>query len=212
MKFLLFALFFATAYGQMPDCFTTQRVHAERINNQHIDHIFELFSDLQVQKAYGILGADITLENIFLHTSFAKKHWDGYGCGRYVLFHKETNEFLGIAGFHRDIVNDAGEVHCAVYEDLQEIRGTDELEIYYFYMPKYWRQGYGYEVANKLIELAFTHLPYPSIIAYILPENNASHKLIKKMDFIEEGTVFHNNQEHILYRLKTQAEPFRKLL
>ncbi len=134
--------------------------------------------------------------------TFTLKHWKDYGCGCYALFQKETNEFLGIAGLHCDIIDASNEIHCATYEDIDTMEGTHELEIYYIYLSKHWRQGYGYEVATQLTALAFTHLPDTSIIAYILPENTASHGLIHKMHFMKEGNVFFRQKEYVLYRLK----------
>ncbi len=44
-------LFLASSYAQMPDHFTTERVRAEKISEQHAEDLFRLFSDPMVQKA-----------------------------------------------------------------------------------------------------------------------------------------------------------------
>lgn len=194
-------IFFVSAHAQMPDSFTTQRVYAERIDHRHADDLFKLFSDPQVQESYGVVREHVSRERSLVQVTLAKKHWEDYGFGSYVLFHKDTHEFLGLAGLYRDILDGAKEIHCSTYEDVDAMQGTEELEIFYLYMPIHWRHGYGYEVAKELTQLAFVQLPYSSIIAYILPDNAASHGLIQKMGFKEEGTVFYKDNQHILYRL-----------
>ena len=68
-------------------------------------------------------------------------------------------------------------------------------------MPQHWRKGYGFEIACKLVEIAFKHLPFTSIIVYIESKNDAALALAKKFDIKKEKEVVYNNKPHILYRL-----------
>jgi len=70
----------------------------------------------------------------------ACQHWFDKAFHRYdnklggmnVLIHKQTDEFIGQCGLL-----------------LQTVDGVQELEVGYSILPKYWKQGYATEAAQK---------------------------------------------------------------
>ena len=62
---------------------------------------------------------------------------------------------------------------------------SNEAEIGYMILPKYWGRGYGTGVANQLIEIA-SLLGLEKIQAIIDPENVASRKILSNQGFISE--------------------------
>lgn len=67
---------------------------------------------------------------------------------------------------------------------INDINKTTEMvEIGYELAQKYWRQGLMFEVLNAFLSTIKPFLPYKSITAKVLPENIASIKLLKKLNF-----------------------------
>lgn len=62
---------------------------------------------------------------------------------------------------------------------------TNEAEIGYMILPKYWGRGFGTDVVNQLIEIA-SQLGLEKIQAIIDPENIASRKILSNQGFIFE--------------------------
>ncbi len=180
-------------YSQVPETFTTKRLMAERVTEKHISYILEILSNLEVQKAYG-LPEKATQADALAQLDLAHGQWEKYGYGLYALFDKETSVFIGLFGFHTVAVDESNTI------DLFD-KAADTLELYGLLMPAYWRQGYGFEMGTKLIDLAFSSLPNTGMIAYGKPENQASLGLLKKLGFVEVGTVMYNNESQFLYRL-----------
>ena len=57
------------------------------------------------------------------------------------------------------------------------------VEIGYEVARDYRHQGYATEIANVLVENAFTHADVHTIIAHTLPEENASVRVLRKCGF-----------------------------
>lgn len=172
-------------YSQMPHTFTTERIRAEKVTNDHCDYLAQIISDPKVQEAYYSNQDKAVYTNISAQLAIINDQWKQYGYGLYIIFDKKSSEFLGFAGFH------VGTVNCP----------NNELEIYGLGMPDFWQKGYGFEVGTRLISLAFEHLPYKSIIACVEPKNLASLMLVKKLKFVEESRVIYDGRPHILYRI-----------
>lgn len=186
--------------AQIPHNFTTQRIRAERVTSTHTKYLTRIVSDPKVQAAYNSKDEE-SFTDVASQVSIVDNQWQQYGYGLYILFDRETSECIGFAGYHTVTIDEFGTVDC-----FPSPTSANELEFYILFMSKYWRQGYGFEVTSKLIELAFAHVDHESIIAYIQPHNYASLGLIKKLNFKEEHTVTYNNKLHVLYRLQKQKE------
>jgi RimJ/RimL family protein N-acetyltransferase len=183
---------------RIPNSFTTQRLRAKKATDAHETYLSQIISNQKIQEVYNTIDeaifTDLSSQMLIIHNQ-----WQRYGYGLYTVFDIETNDFIGFAGYHTVIIDEFETINC--FNGNEQI---NELEIYLFLMPNYWRNGYGFEITSKLINLAFTYLPYTSIIAYIEPKNNASLQLIKKLHFTAEKSVIYNNKPHILYRLHKQ--------
>ena len=53
----------------------------------------------------------------------------------------------------------------------------------------YWGKGYGTEAVKKVVDFGFNVIGLNRIEAFITPENYGSIKVLKKLNFIEEGIV-----------------------
>lgn len=77
----------------------------------------------------------------------------------------------------------------------------------YKFDPFFREQGYATEAVNAVIPTAFTHLRLHRLMAYIMPENTDSIKLIERVGFKKEGfmeksiKIKDKWEDHFLYAL-----------
>ncbi|MBC31107.1 MAG: GNAT family N-acetyltransferase [Muricauda sp.] len=101
--------------------------------------------------------------------------------GMNALIHKETNDLVGMCGLL-----------------VQTVDRTEELEIGYSILPKYWRNGYAFEAARKCKEHAFSNNLADSLISIIHIDNLPSQKVALKNGMkLSKTTVYKNNPVHI---------------
>jgi len=67
-------------------------------------------------------------------------------------------------------------------------------------VPDKWCRGYPTEVGRELAGLSLGPLDLESVIAYTLPDNARSRRVLEKCGFSEEGEVVHEEAAHVLFR------------
>lgn len=92
------------------------------------------------------------------------------GYGNYTLILKEDNGKIGTCG-------------------LNDREGYDGVDIGFALLPEYEKKGYGYESANKLIQVAFNELGLTKINAITSKKNLSSQALLKKLGLQLNGTT-----------------------
>ncbi|MEF3353866.1 GNAT family N-acetyltransferase [Paenibacillus sp. GYB006] len=97
-------------------------------------------------------------------------HIDDSGC-RYGLYSKEDNDLIGTCGFH-----------CWITEN-EETRA----EIGFDLSPRYWGMGFMQEALNEMLDIGFGLMKLDYIEATTEIQNVQSQKLLKKMNFTQEG-------------------------
>lgn len=78
------------------------------------------------------------------------------------------------------------------FGDVDEFNKTARLG--YWLGEDYWRNGYMFEAAKKLIEFGFNTLKLRRININAQTQNNPSNNLIKKLGFRHEGTRIKDNK------------------
>ena len=109
---------------------------------------------------------------------------------------KETSSFIGFVGLHQvDFV--APFTPC--------------IEIAWRIAFDYWRKGYAYEAASKVIDYAFDILKLKEIVSFTTVSNIRSRKLMEKLKMTHDKkddfdhpklSKNHPLHKHVLYRLK----------
>jgi RimJ/RimL family protein N-acetyltransferase len=93
----------------------------------------------------------------------------------------------------------------------QEVDGTQELEIGYHLLPRYWRQGYAYEAARACKEFAFERNLASRLVSLIYPENFKSQAVARRNGMTPWKNTVVNNFPVIVFRIdhddREQAEP-----
>jgi RimJ/RimL family protein N-acetyltransferase len=101
--------------------------------------------------------------------------------GMNALYLKNTNTLIGL---------------CGVL--IQEVDSKKEFEIGYSILPKYWRQGFAIEAAERCKKIAFEKGWTKSLISIIQVDNIPSQKTaLKNGMFLDFTTTYHNNEVHI---------------
>lgn len=77
----------------------------------------------------------------------------------------------------------------------------------------HWRSGYATDAATLMIKFGFDQLRLHRITAAVGPENTASHAMVRRLDFTQEGTlrdhVFTNGawRHSVLYSILSHEAP-----
>lgn len=196
--------------GIAPEVLDTARLTAERIGPQHREALISLHADPQVMATMGgCQDSDQTAA--FITTS--DRHWAAEGFGMYALFARledltalsdeaaasaalssvrsgTPNErmFAGRAGLRRCVVDQAHRV-----------------EIAYAFHAACWGRGLATEIASALASIAFTDLSLAEVVAFALPHNAASRRVMEKIGMRYEREFLHHDLHHVLYALRPDA-------
>src|ERR1700730_3823878 len=81
--------------------------------------------------------------------------------GKFPIFLKGTGEFIGTCGL-----------------EPFELSGRSEVELGYRLCLRHWGQGYAAEAAGTVLRYGFGHLNCEKIIAFAVPQNRGSLKIL----------------------------------
>jgi RimJ/RimL family protein N-acetyltransferase len=179
----------------LPPVFRTARLLAQRLEARHLGDLERLYAEPAVTDW---LGGGRTRGEVeeWLEGRVAA-HWDERGYGLYALYEKHAAE-AAPAGTPR-FVGRAGLQLAAA--DVRGALGEPEaVELLYALMPDHWGRGYATEIGRILTGLALGSLDLQSVIAYTLPANERSRRVLATLGFAEEGEVLHERLPHVLYR------------
>lgn len=112
-------------------------------------------------------------------------HWAVHGWGPWVVVDKESA---------RPVVGRGG-IRWA------EVLGKPEVELFYAINPAYWKKGLGSFVARAALDMGFHAVDLSSVVAFTIPTNTASLRLMNKFGFVPEKEFKHADLPHILFRL-----------
>jgi [ribosomal protein S5]-alanine N-acetyltransferase len=164
----------------------TQRLILRPFTLDDAEASFEMNTDPEVMRFLGGVTATSVDEVREMMNQTTLADYRKYGFGRHAVIHKETNEFMGFTG-------------------LKYIIELDEVDIGYRLIPKFWRQGYGYESALPCIDFAFNDLGLDRIIALAKPDNIASTTLMKKLGLTYEKMVHIYGEDAVYYALNKKT-------
>jgi RimJ/RimL family protein N-acetyltransferase len=105
------------------------------------------------------------------------------GVGFWLVRDRESGEVVGRGGLSHTLAT-----------------GVDEVEVGWTIAPSRWRQGLATELASAAIEFAWTELGLDRLIAYTMPDNIPSRRVMEKTGFRYERGLLHEGVPHVLYR------------
>ncbi|MEM7412116.1 MAG: GNAT family N-acetyltransferase [Myxococcota bacterium] len=74
------------------------------------------------------------------------------------------------------------------------------VELLYAVRPALWRQGYASEMGHWVLHVAPRPPGCETVVAYTLPSNAGSRRVLEKLAFASAGTITHTGLPHLLFR------------
>ena len=111
------------------------------------------------------------------------EHWERHGFGMWLLRDRWTGAVVGRGGLQHTFV-----------------AGCDEIEVVWAIAPTRWGEGFATELARAAVGVAFDDLGLGEVVAFTLPTNVASRRVMEKSAFVYEREIVHAGLPHVLYR------------
>jgi RimJ/RimL family protein N-acetyltransferase len=116
------------------------------------------------------LPDDVGREQAWTQMAMWLGQWDLRGTGHWALEERKTGAFVGRAGLH-----------------LPERADWPGVEVGWLLHPDYWGKGYATEAGARSVEYAFDVLGLAEVFSVILPENEASQAVARRLGFTLQG-------------------------
>jgi ribosomal-protein-alanine N-acetyltransferase len=166
-----------------PESFETARLRAER---SHCRHLALYVPFEQDERIAAWLGRASSPQETEARLARELSHWDEHGFGRWAFFDKATGAFVGRGGLRR-----------------VEIEGEAVVELGYAIVAERWGEGLATELGSAAIAIGFRDLDLDEIVAFTLPNNVASRRVMEKLGFVYERTFLRKGNDHMLYRIRS---------
>lgn len=116
--------------------------------------------------------------------------FDDRKLGKFPVFLKATDEFIGTCGV-----------------EPFDLDGQPEVELGYRLCLKFWGKGYAKEAASAILSYGFGDLKLARIIAFALPQNKPSLRILENLGFRYLRNFVHADLPHRLYEFPQRYEP-----
>ena len=170
------------------DSFETERLLAHRPTEDDFSFFRRIHTDKGTMKMLSDHGSTLSEQQSREVLQRHLTHWEAHGFGIWLFSAKSDGACIGYCGLRK-----------------YELQGCEELELFYGVRSSYFRQGFGFEMGNAVVDQGFKALGLPSVIAFTLEDNAASRRLMVKLGMKYEGVIEHANMPHVLYRLVNQG-------
>jgi RimJ/RimL family protein N-acetyltransferase len=163
----------------------TERLRLRAFRQSDIDDYAALNADPEVLRYLGS-GPAWDRSRSWRHMAFLVGHWKLGGAGMWAMEHRETGDFVGVAGF-------------------AEPEGWPGFELAGILAQRFWGQGYATEAGRAALAYAFTVLKKDRVISLIYPENRASIRVAERLGETLEGRIQHLEREMLVYGLDREV-------
>jgi RimJ/RimL family protein N-acetyltransferase len=170
--------------GRAPEILTTARMRGERLGPGHAAALAPILADPRVGAT---MGGVATPEQVAEQLALAAQGWERDGFGYWMFFDAGSGEPVARGGLSRT-----------------EFDGSPEVEVGWTVAPGRWGEGLATELGAAAVEVAFADLDVPDIVAFTLPHNLASRRVMEKLGFAYEKTApYKVYGDHVLYRRRS---------
>jgi [ribosomal protein S5]-alanine N-acetyltransferase len=171
------------------DCLQTARLVCERLRLDHGPELSILLGDPRIARTLFPSGEPPTGAEVIQGLRSKLDHWERHGFGQWFLRDRESGAMVGRGGLQHTFV-----------------AGWHEIEVGWAIVPERWGQGLATELALASVEVAFQELGLSEIVAFTLPDNVASRRVMEKAGFTYEREIVHERLEHVLYRRRPEPK------
>ncbi|HJS95123.1 MAG TPA: GNAT family N-acetyltransferase [Solirubrobacteraceae bacterium] len=161
----------------------TDRMILERLRLEHAAEQLPLLLDPRVSTTLWPRRQLPTEAEVLDGLRAKVDHWDRHGFGIWLLRDRETGEMVGRGGLQYTYT-----------------AGLNDVEAGWAVVPERWGQGLATELAHACVEVGFAQLDLLEIIAFTLPDNVASRRVMEKAAFTYDRDIVHAGLPHVLYR------------
>ncbi len=160
----------------------TERLVLERLRVEHAPEECRLLCDPRVGATLWSRPTAPSEAEIINALAAKVDHWDRHGFGTWLIRDRETGEAVGRGGLQYTFT-----------------AGLHDVEAGWAIIPERWGQGLATELAFACIEVGFEQLGLRRIVAFTLPDNVASRRVMEKAGFEYERDIVHAGLTHVLY-------------
>jgi RimJ/RimL family protein N-acetyltransferase len=162
---------------------TTPRLRGEAAGPRHLDALAPIFGDPRVGAT---MGGVMSREVVAQMLAGNEREWARDGFSSWMFFDTATDEPVARGGLRRTSFD-----------------GRDEVEVGWTTAPDRWGEGFATELGKLSLEVGFEQLGLADIVAFTLPDNGASRRVMEKLGFSYEKTApYKHFGDHVLYRIR----------
>jgi ribosomal-protein-alanine N-acetyltransferase len=166
-----------------PERVLTSRLICERLIPDHGEELMVLLRDPLVARTLFPGGTVPSEAEVLENLGVKVVHWERTGFGMWLLRDRETGAMIGRGGLQYTFVADRHEVEAG-----------------WAIIPERWGEGLATELAHAAMQVAFEDLGLLEVVAFTLPENRASQRVMEKSGFALQGPIIHVGVPHVLFR------------
>jgi [ribosomal protein S5]-alanine N-acetyltransferase len=154
----------------------TERMWLRHLCADDAGFLVELLNEAGFRQNVGDRGVRNTVDACRYILTGPVASYQQFGFGMYLVELKETGAPLGICG-------------------LLKRDSTEEIEIGFAYLERFWGKGYAYEAAAALMDYARRSLRLKRIAATTVPGNRGSIRILEKLGLRFERMIRMEGQE-----------------
>jgi [ribosomal protein S5]-alanine N-acetyltransferase len=179
----------------LPDVVTTERLAGRRPRLGDAEALAGVVADEAVVPTLWVDGAP-TAGRVHAWLAGDLRHWQHHGFGPYLWADRAdaTGAILARGGLRHT-----------------RVAGEDFVEIAYALVGARWGEGLATEIARASVRAAFDELVLDEVVAYTLPTNAASRRVMEKAGLRYERPIEHVGLPHVLYRISRSEAHTQRL-
>ena len=166
----------------------SERMVLERLRPEDLDELAALLMHPQMLPMLWSFPTPLTRARIEDMLRAKADHWQRHGFGYWLARDRGTGETVGRGGLQYTYT-----------------AGLHDVEVGWAIAPERWGEGLGTEMAQTAVKVAFGPLDLREIVAFTLPGNVASRRVMEKTGFRYEREIVHAGLTHVLYRRRRAA-------
>jgi [ribosomal protein S5]-alanine N-acetyltransferase len=159
----------------------TKRLILRRLIVADAPALFRTVGDPDVMQ-YWAGGADATIRATAQRIAEIAHHWKTHGFGDWGVVEKKSGSLIGLSGLHY-------------------IADMADVNIGYAFERTKWRQGFGFETCQAVLDFGFQELGLETIVAVIWPDNRASITFAEKLGLRFWKAFTWQGGKRVAYRL-----------
>jgi ribosomal-protein-alanine N-acetyltransferase len=162
----------------------TPRLVGTPTNPSDFANLRRIHADPRAMATLSADGATFTEDQTRSFLDRAAAHWKSHNFGLWTFRNQSTNDFVGYGGIRHTTVE-----------------GRDQIELAYAICSSQWSKGFATEISRAALDHAFNTLHLAQIVAFTLPHNRASRRVMEHCGFTYAREITHANLPHVLYIL-----------